>query len=455
MSGNTIKMLWFSGRVRLKVWASLLLVFLWVTVSVRQSIQWVALPVPLVDVSKQTDGASLTSKLSVQFEKASELSQKWTPRVVENQDDLLTVDNCPPPHVTQQQGLHITLATQLSADRFWLVEEACRRRWNVDPMVVVVYFESSQELDRLSANFIRRLEQAFCFHVHLIFYVDDRHKDEDNPKIYPINLLRNLALAQVRTSHVLMYDVDFLPSAHLEQHIRAAWQVRAGARTATQTNRTREALVVPALQMGSSDGTNVSDYTKLTVPSSFRELQICVNSGLCRIFDIVRGYGHSPTRTTLWLEKDWYLPIQCQADQPLVNDLRYVVCIPNRAYEPYVVLPWCSPGSGTRRTPYYDDRFVGYGLNKVQYILHLRYLGFLFWVMPEGFLIHVPHEITQWRESFMKDHTSMRGVFEMFSAELEERHPWQRTNHRNCQHWQKNFASRGFNESQAFCKAYV
>ena len=43
-------------------------------------------------------------------------------------------------------------------------------------------------------------------------------------------------------------------------------------------------------------------------------------------------------------------------------------------------------------TPFFDERFVGYGKNKIQWIQHLRLLGFTFHVMPKIFVIHCPHE---------------------------------------------------------------
>lgn len=41
--------------------------------------------------------------------------------------------------------------------------------------------------------------------------------------------------------------------------------------------------------------------------------------------------------------------------------------------------------------PLYDERFVGYGWNKVQWIEHLRYIGYRFYVFNNGFIIHCPH----------------------------------------------------------------
>lgn len=45
----------------------------------------------------------------------------------------------------------------------------------------------------------------------------------------------------------------------------------------------------------------------------------------------------------------------------------------------------------TENLPLYDERFVGYGWNKVQWIEHLRYIGYRFYVFNNGFIIHCPH----------------------------------------------------------------
>ena len=47
-----------------------------------------------------------------------------------------------------------------------------------------------------------------------------------------------------------------------------------------------------------------------------------------------------------------------------------------------------------RRTeilPLFDERFINYGFNKVQWIENLRYLGFEFSVLSQAFAIDIPH----------------------------------------------------------------
>ena len=45
----------------------------------------------------------------------------------------------------------------------------------------------------------------------------------------------------------------------------------------------------------------------------------------------------------------------------------------------------------TARLPHFDERFVNYGKNKVQWIIHLRLLGYKYYVLSQSFAIDVPH----------------------------------------------------------------
>lgn len=64
-------------------------------------------------------------------------------------------------------------------------------------------------------------------------------------------------------------------------------------------------------------------------------------------------------------------------------------------FEPYVVVP--------KNVPEYDERFVGFGWNKVSHILELDAQGYEFTVLPNAFIIHMPHapsfDIAKFRSS--------------------------------------------------------
>ena len=45
----------------------------------------------------------------------------------------------------------------------------------------------------------------------------------------------------------------------------------------------------------------------------------------------------------------------------------------------------------TSNLPYFDERFINYGYNKVQWLEHLRYLGYNYVVINHVFAVDIPH----------------------------------------------------------------
>lgn len=64
-------------------------------------------------------------------------------------------------------------------------------------------------------------------------------------------------------------------------------------------------------------------------------------------------------------------------------------------FEPYIVV--------TKNVARYDERFVGFGWNKVSHIMELHVRGYRFHVLPDLFIIHMPHspskDIAKFRSS--------------------------------------------------------
>lgn len=52
----------------------------------------------------------------------------------------------------------------------------------------------------------------------------------------------------------------------------------------------------------------------------------------------------------------------------------------------YVILKY------TPSTPMYDERFVGYGYNKLQLIEHLRTMNYKFYLLNHAFMIDLAHK---------------------------------------------------------------
>ena len=282
-------------------------------------------------------------------------------RELNNQDDFRNITSCPAS--LSGDELNTTLVTQLDTQRLWLVNETCAR-WK-DPLVIVVYFADESIHTDIAVSFREEIE-ADCPHVDLLFVVND--SEEETP--YPINLLRNLALERVRTSHVLLTDADLLPSVELSKEINEALLLHQDARQKLGVPGDRDAMVVPAFQIefpGESEQveflTNPQGMVH-RIPRKFADLKGCINSTACTSFREKHfPNGHSSTRSHRWLQEDWYQEVGT------VKDIKQVKCMKSDSYEPYLVLPWCSSGQGSahRISPLYDERFLG-----CKYMLRLR-----------------------------------------------------------------------------------
>ena len=378
-------------------------------------------------LDEKTTGLSFfnTSALETNVFRLSQLRAARSTREVANQDEYIHMNSCP--SNIPQDDLRTTLVTQLDAQRLWLATEICSR-WT-DPLVLLVYFANEEAFAEISATFQKGIATT-CPHATSLFVVNDSFE----PTLYPINLLRNLALEAAQTSHVLLTDADFLPSEDLSVEINDALRVRKTARKQLNTPAgSLDALVVPAFQFEFREKDKHEMFLKNPpnlahlIPRQFDNLRDCVNSTTCMVFH-EKHYpqGHSSTRTHLWLQKEWYQTFQ--AGDNKVKDISSVPCMDNQHYEPYLVLPWCSVGSDrpTRIAPLYDERFVGYGMNKNQYIEHIRHFSYDFWVVPKGFLIHAPHAFSVERVAWDADSDSLRSenkaLWRQFKDEIHERY---------------------------------
>lgn len=64
-----------------------------------------------------------------------------------------------------------------------------------------------------------------------------------------------------------------------------------------------------------------------------------------------------------------------------MNSFRQVSWEPD--FEPYIVV--------RREIPEYDLRFAGFGWNKVSHIMELEAEGYQFIVLPNAYVVHMPH----------------------------------------------------------------
>ena len=61
-------------------------------------------------------------------------------------------------------------------------------------------------------------------------------------------------------------------------------------------------------------------------------------------------------------------------------------CFRQRFLEPYVMV------KKTEHLPLFEEKFINYGYNKVEWIENLRYLGYEFYVLTQSFAVDIPHK---------------------------------------------------------------
>ena len=248
------------------------------------------------------------------------------------------------------QSHDVTLVTQATVEKLWLFPELCER-WR-GPLALTLWVPDAAVVEQAYATATQAATS--CADATDGGSVSIHVEVQRSNEAYPVNRLRNIGLRSVNTSHVLVSDADFLPSRGLRDAIRAKAHWLANDKLA---------LVVPAFQRkGGRCKTLESCRERLeplstTVPGRFGQLARCLREKDCLVFQGDNSpQSHGTTDSSRWLEGD--------------ETVRPIECFRSNRYEPYVVVSMA-------QMPLYDERFAGYGKNKIQHVSHLRRMGYL------------------------------------------------------------------------------
>ena len=169
----------------------------------------------------------------------------------------------------KQTKTDITLVTQCSADRLWVVTKLCER-WHGPLSLAVASTPAGEPAEQLEGR--ARGYMALCTERHVAVVAAP-------PRPYPVNALRNRAWAMATTSHVLLLDIDFWPSVGARRRVVAALR-------ALPASAERRALVLPALELTlqhseTKNPAKVLEQAELErqIPSSKLGLLRCVANG--------------------------------------------------------------------------------------------------------------------------------------------------------------------------------
>ena len=236
----------------------------------------------------------------------------------------------------------VTMSLHVTLDRLVPMLEPMCKHWE-GPMSIAVFANDSEVSDLL--NLISSSPAISSRHnigYHIVY---------KEGMLYPANPLRATALTNAKTPYVFFNDVDFLPSFGLYSYLKD---------TVKSFDLSHKVLVVPALETYEDP----KDFPFPQNKSALMELMSQNRVFQFHVNDYIRG--HAPTDYVMWKKATQPYEIQWQPQ-----------------YEPYLV--------ATINITQFDTRFVSRGFNKVSHIEEVYYQRYRFFVLPNAFLVHLPH----------------------------------------------------------------
>lgn len=309
-------------------------------------------------------------------------------------------------------GIEVVLVTQCSMDRLPNLE-AQLARWTGKASVAVYVKHTENKTEAMNTilstiDMVRKRAKkndgSGRFVDIAVAVVEGCMDDEP----YPINYLRNVALLEAQRQHaslknlaVLLVDVDFIPSSNL-------WSTVHSRRAAESVLIQRKVIVCPAFE------------SKEDCPRSLAGLKKLVDTGKAEGFHQSHfPQGHGPTQfATFWEKSLWS---NCQGDSSCdYSWLESYKVKYEKMFEPYVIM-------SAQDVPFYDERFQGYGLNKVSHLATVAAKDGEFHVLPGVFLVAPAHQRSEsWSEVYGKtqpDENSfnqlvLKGLYYSFNKNL-------------------------------------
>ena len=174
-----------------------------------------------------------------------------------------------------------TLVTQLSDERLWMMRHHCAG-WDSDVSIAIFTNRKKDSIEE-------ELNGLGCQRVSVNVLSKESFKSGD----YPVNVLRNLAISSVKTSHFLYVDADFWLSHHTDR-ILMKKDVRR-----VLSNDPKQAIVLPAYQlrykcMNKKDPTACRDDKIPRMPRTKLHLLEGMNIGNVTVFDPKNPHGKTP-----------------------------------------------------------------------------------------------------------------------------------------------------------------
>ncbi|CAM6099515.1 unnamed protein product [Calypogeia fissa] len=233
---------------------------------------------------------------------------------------------------------------------------------------------------------------------------------EDDPEgftrnLYPVNGMRNVAWRMATTKLIILLDADFKPSPRMHERLtedEVAYQELE--RKATQEHHV---FVVPAFELMPSyrprlHGNSLVGWrSNISIPETKEDLKKKWERGIVDCFHCPYSpAGHEPTNFRKFFDPSITTPYS----------IPYV-----EGFEPYLLV-------GRDSTPKYDERFRGYGKNKISHVYSCAHgHGMHFQVLPNAFVFEIPHPQSHSR-TYWEGRATHRivGLYRRFKTEVQQ-----------------------------------
>merc|ERR1712166_1303873 len=289
----------------------------------------------------------------------------------------------------------VTIVTQLSIDRLHRLRAMCST-W-AGPISAAVYVDSTMDCESLKqqlTEFHQEVDAAASCRLDISLVHAAESAESSYDQMYPINALRNAAMGQASTALVFLLDVDFVPAPDLCERLQSCQELHGLARGNLVSAHC--VFVVPAFEVVCGAAT----------PHTQQQLAQLCSDGACEPFHVSNfPKGHQPTDSARWMK----------AKHAYTVDYR-------NCYEPYLVM-------SRIRCPRYDERFRGYGMNKISHIFEVAQAAPRFVVLPEVFVTAHEHKKSEaWEQGFggkgeRRQHQKrITGLFTMFKEGTKKRY---------------------------------
>lgn len=313
---------------------------------------------------------------------------------VKSKFQLITTDapQCYDRQPLEADDVDYTLCLQTSENRLWMMEYHCSR-WDNFISLAVHSNRSKREIDE-------DLAAMGCIN-HRV-KVTTHPIAEGSEKDYPINYLRNVAIAAATTTHVFNLDMDFWTDENIYKTLQSS-NVREAL-----VKDNELAIVVPALAIYREGKCkhNDSEICKTILADQMPTDRYSVIEKLrnkeVTMFDVANHEGHDSTGYREWYKHNVEVLAYDDDTHYSSSSLRNIECLTSNRYEPYIIFRNC------QSTPPFQEAFSGYGKNKLTWTMQLRRLGWTFGVLDDAFVVHYPHKHSQSRKEWNRTPSELK-----------------------------------------------